>query len=344
MVVQSIIPFMERCVSTWNDQVASKRRGISGKFFSLSRRYLGTSSSSSRSSSSSYDSYTSSYPPHTPEATMRKLADFAFMLRDFKLAHSTYDVLRSDYQSDKAWKYHAASQEMTALTSILLSNAQPSHHTAKPFKPSTLEPLLDVACYSYLSRCRDRFSFTRCILLTVELLRTNPLHIDAAALYACRALDPATISLPPVLSAFITERVADCFLVRAHPSAPSRRRKMAMWKVLAAERWTAMGKRWRVREVLDGVESVYTGEWAGLRLFVERLREAGWEEEGDDGSETVRQGTVREVEDATEKEELGMTVRTHERKKSLGPLELLDFGGSELNLPSLGGEEGFVQS
>lgn len=38
---------------------------------------------------------------------MRKLADYAFMLRDWKLALSCYDLLRTDFANDKAWRYHA---------------------------------------------------------------------------------------------------------------------------------------------------------------------------------------------------------------------------------------------
>lgn len=41
---------------------------------------------------------------------MRKLADYAFMLRDWKLAHSTYDIVRKDFANDKAWKYAAGAQ------------------------------------------------------------------------------------------------------------------------------------------------------------------------------------------------------------------------------------------
>lgn len=37
LVVQSVIPFMERCVTTWNEQIASSRRGIAGRFFSASQ-------------------------------------------------------------------------------------------------------------------------------------------------------------------------------------------------------------------------------------------------------------------------------------------------------------------
>lgn len=109
MTQMSVVPFMERCIATWNDQVASRRRGLSGRFLSMSKRYFGSGSSrNSTSSSSNYDPVTASYPPSSPEAQMRKLADFAFMLRDWKLANSVYDMLRTDFNNDKAWKYHAA--------------------------------------------------------------------------------------------------------------------------------------------------------------------------------------------------------------------------------------------
>ncbi|UZP39797.1 hypothetical protein NXS19_007613 [Fusarium pseudograminearum] len=39
MVTMSIIPQMERNVSIWNDQVASRRRGITGRFMNLSRKW-----------------------------------------------------------------------------------------------------------------------------------------------------------------------------------------------------------------------------------------------------------------------------------------------------------------
>jgi len=111
MAQVSVIPFMERCIATWNDQVASRRRGISGRFISMSKRYFSTSSSrNSTSSSSNYDPLSQSYPPSSPEAQMRKLADYAFMVRDWRLAHSIYELLRTDFNNDKAWKYHAGAQ------------------------------------------------------------------------------------------------------------------------------------------------------------------------------------------------------------------------------------------
>jgi hypothetical protein len=123
LVAQSVVPHMERCITMWNDQVrfleariikiASYRRGLAGRVFSASRRIFGSSASRSATpttGSGNYDISTSSYPPSTPEAQMRKLADYAFMLRDWKLAHSTYDIVRKDFANDKAWKYAAGAQ------------------------------------------------------------------------------------------------------------------------------------------------------------------------------------------------------------------------------------------
>ena len=117
MVTQSVIPTMERSISTWNDQVASRRRGLGGRFMSLSKRWTGFGGGSRTSSSgnisgngSNYDVMQGFYRPASPEATMRKLADYAFMLRDWKLAYSTYDIVRKDFANDKAWKYAAGAQ------------------------------------------------------------------------------------------------------------------------------------------------------------------------------------------------------------------------------------------
>lgn len=43
-VVQSLIPFMERNIQHWNEQVASARRGLTGRLFGASRRLFGSSS------------------------------------------------------------------------------------------------------------------------------------------------------------------------------------------------------------------------------------------------------------------------------------------------------------
>lgn len=45
LVTQSLVPFMERNIQHWNEQVASARRGITGRLFGASRRLFGTNQS-----------------------------------------------------------------------------------------------------------------------------------------------------------------------------------------------------------------------------------------------------------------------------------------------------------
>lgn len=78
-----------------------------------------------------------SYPTFAIEALSRRLADFAFMLRDYKYASSIYDSLRRDFAQDRAWRYAAAATEMYGF-SLLLSHtyflpSSPPNRTATPF-------------------------------------------------------------------------------------------------------------------------------------------------------------------------------------------------------------------
>ncbi|RPB29398.1 hypothetical protein L211DRAFT_775612 [Terfezia boudieri ATCC MYA-4762] len=281
MVAQSIIPFMERCIATWNDQVASRRKGFSGRFISMSKRYFGASRGSNSTSTSNYDAAAASYVPSSNEAKMRKLADYAFMLRDWKLAWSCYDLLRTDFANDKAWRYHAGAQEMTVLS--LLLTGQPL--TTK-LRQDTIDPTLDLALYSYLTRCTATYCALRCVLVSVELLRSRGGGAaDDAARWAIRALEMS--ALGSIGHALVTERVSACYEVRKGVGSGawgSRRRKTAMWKILAAKVWMELGKRGRSRGCLEEAAPVYeglVGGWRGIGEVVAWLkRESGWVEKG----------------------------------------------------------------
>ncbi|KAF8463514.1 ER-golgi trafficking TRAPP I complex 85 kDa subunit-domain-containing protein [Kalaharituber pfeilii] len=272
MVAQSIIPFMERCVVTWNDQIASRRKGLSGRFLSMSKRYFGSSRSSGSTSTSNYDAISGSYIPTSPEAQMRKLADYAFMLRDWKLAHSIYDLLRVDFSNDKAWKYHAGAQEMTVISLILLG--QPL--TTK-IRHDTVEPMLDLALYSYLTRCGAMYSALRAVLVAVELLRIRGGGAaDDAARWAIRALEMNILG--QVGHALVTERVSACYAVRKGVGSGAwgaRKRKTAMWKILAARDWIAIGKSLQARYCIEEAMPVYEGtKFQGIAGFINHLKEA----------------------------------------------------------------------
>lgn len=266
MVLQSLIPYMERRVHLWNDQVAAPRRGLAGRFMKASRGFWGSSRSSSSGGSSDaaeYDPATSSYPPKAAEAQLRKLADFAFMLRDWRLAHSVYDMLRKDYSNDKAWRYHAGAQEMYAITLMLLPQPLTQRQRAE-----IVEPTLDSALYSYLSRSSAPFHALRALLVAAELLRYHPDGAkDDAAKWVMRAMEAKICG--EMTRALLVEHVARIFTTDdpsievsdtgkgAFRAPGQRRRKAAFWRVLAAEQWAAMGKLRLARDALYRAAPVY---------------------------------------------------------------------------------------
>lgn len=297
LVVQSVIPFMERCVTTWNDQYASSRRGIAGRLFSASRKYFTsnnksgsifgqsptfpfTSPSSNGATSSAngnYNPQTSTYGYLSPEALLRKLADFAFMLRDYKFAYSTYELLKRDFTNDKAWSYLAASQEMCAISYLL--SPEGNSLTVKS-RTDVIEFMLDQSTYSYISRCSMPSYALRCILMSSELMcttRSPTAASEGASRWILKALNEKLVG--PLGSALLLERISNSYSCHGYISAKnaetsvtngtgtnassgsgaaksdgtmtpveqqagrrlknSRNRKAAFWMLLAAREWAA---------------------------------------------------------------------------------------------------------
>ncbi|KAF3099187.1 hypothetical protein TWF569_003626 [Orbilia oligospora] len=309
MVAQSVIPFMERNIASWNDQILSRRKGIGGRVLSFSRRFLGstgTRSTSSSATASNFDSATNSYDPMTPEAQMRKLADWSFMLRDWKLAYDVYNTIRTDFNNDKAWLHVAGAQEMTIISLLL---------TGQPITPKiradTIDVYLDAACYSYVTRFRAIYAALRCLLVTVELLRlAGGSSAELAAKWAIKALD---LNIRPTVGrALISQRVGDCYAVRQGAGSGGwggRRRKAAMWHVLAAETWIRLGKFAQARHCIDVAMPKYVStEFVLIRRFVEQMRlDSGYVNLLDLKIDTGVGGTgeeVVEVENGDEEEAL----------------------------------------
>lgn len=284
MVTQSIIPTMERLSATWNDQVASRRRGISGRFMSLSKRFTpfggrNTSGLVGGPSGSNYDALQGFYRPDTPEAIMRKLGDYAYMLRDFKLAQSTYDILCTDFKNDKAWKYYAGASEMAAITALLTANTM----TAK-FRVDTLDQLLEAAHYSYITRCSAPYNALRTLTLSAELLRLRGgSALDDAARWASRIVEDRLVG--PIGHALVAERVASCFGSRqgvGELKSGSRSRKAAFWNIIASEAWLRLEKPKQAEKRLADAMNLYKVHDAGeepsafenMNGFIESLQRA----------------------------------------------------------------------
>lgn len=258
MVTQSVIPTMERRISVWNDQVASRRRGITGRFMNLSRKWtgFGSTSRSSSSGSQSRDSFDhlGYYRADSAEAIIRKLADFAFMLRDWKLAHSTYELLRSDFGEAKAWKYHAAANEMAALSLLMTTQI-----SASKTRADSVDQMLESAFYSYNTRCSAPFGAIRCLLLGLELLRAKGgAYVDDASRWGLRLLEARILG--PVGDALLKERLCICYLSKLGVGSwgwGSRYRKAAIWSMLAAQSWNQQGKYLPAQRCLSECHNIY---------------------------------------------------------------------------------------
>lgn len=293
LVVQSIIPFMERCTANWNDQIASSRRGITGRLFSVSRKYFSSkgsifsnngsnspqsptlnlpfsSSTPTTPSNSTYNTTKLYYGYNSPEALIRKLADFAFMLRDYSFAYSTYELLKSDFHNSKAWSYLAASQEMSAISYLM---SQEGQKLSIKSRLDIVESLLDSSIYSYISRC-SMFSYAlRCILLASELMcvTTSPSAAsDGATKWFLKAVNEDLTG--PLAKALLLERISNAYsvfdfiiynssndsggikyghdhkqpdsneVVTARSRKSTRNRKAAFWMLLASRQWTALSE------------------------------------------------------------------------------------------------------
>ncbi|KAL8963161.1 MAG: hypothetical protein Q9193_000530 [Seirophora villosa] len=248
LVTQSIIPFMEGRIVTWNEQVASRRRGIGGRFMSLSKRWTGfgsakgsnsTIAGGSSLSNSNFDPARGYYSPETPEAIMRQLADYAFMLRDFRLAFSTFETLRTDFSTDRAWLYHASASELACVSFLLIPQT-----LSNKSRSEMVDQKLDAALYSYLTRSSIPACAVRAVILVAELLLgRGPAAAADAAKWTIRLFDLGILNSLP--QALLTERVADIYRCQSGSGGlgfGSRRRRAVLWNILATSLWVELDR------------------------------------------------------------------------------------------------------
>jgi hypothetical protein len=285
MVTQSIIPSMERASNNWNDQVASRRRGISGRFMSLSKRFTTFGGSNRNSSvpslggsSSNYDSLQGFYRPDASEAVMRRLADYSMMLRDYKLAQSTYEILCQDFKNDKAWRHYAAANEMAAVSSLIAMSGLSSK-----VRVESIDQYIETAYYSYITRVGAPYYALRTLMLSIELLKLRGgSAVDDAARWSSKILDDRLIG--PVGHVLLMERIAACYTERtgvAGLSSGERRRKAAFWNMLACDAWLRLEKGSRAERCIGEAIRFYgidedrgNVEFESMRSFLSQLQEA----------------------------------------------------------------------
>lgn len=343
MVTQSIIPTMERHVSIWNDQVASRRRGLAGRFMNLSRKWasFGGSSRSSTGpiSGANYDP-SGFFRADTPEAIMRKLADYAFMLRDWKLAQSTYDLLRTDFADSKAWKYHAATNEMAAVSLLILPRQLSSKTRAE-----TIDQMLESALYSYLTRCSAPLGAMRSLTLSLELLRLRGgTSIDDASRWGIRLLESRILGR--VGEALIKERLAVCYASKTGVGSwewGKRVRKGAVWCVLAGDAWVVQEKYIPAQRCVNEARNLYASlasqngisKFSAASGFLDAMQaELSSKLEDQDGT---KDGTKENIDEVTE----ALTdLRVRSRASSLAAPGIIETQPLREDMQESDGEEG----
>lgn len=229
--IQSMIPFMERNIQHWNEQVASARRGITGRLFGASRRLFGAANRSPTPQSVQTipvqgpnvpigSNTLTIYPYAAPEAQMRKLADYAFMLHDYKFAHTIYDTVRRDYATERTYKYHAGTQEMIGICLLMMN---------QPLTNKTdVDRNFELAVQQYIGRCRSPFHATRTTIVYYELLKARNMWKDVPT-----ALVRMTGEDSDLRSGLFLEQAAHCFLRTSKPMV----RKYGFHLVMAGHRY-----------------------------------------------------------------------------------------------------------
>lgn len=180
-ISKHLIPHMERKIRTWDDLILSPKKSIAGRFFSVSKKLFNNSNEliAQTHSIESYNAVQNYYHRSSPEQSIRKLADWSLMLKDFKYAYSTYDLIKKDYTNDKAWVYVASTQEMCTV-SLLLAQTQPlasdtlpqppDKNTLRKIRHDIIEPYIDNLSYTFKSRFNVKTYAIKSYLVVTELL------------------------------------------------------------------------------------------------------------------------------------------------------------------------------
>ncbi|KAF9934889.1 Trafficking protein particle complex 8 [Linnemannia zychae] len=246
MLAQSIVPYMERNIAHWNEQVAASRKGIAGRF----RRYFGTGSKNTATAIQQSPTAGSSggviYPHASPEAQMRKLADWAFMLRDYKFALSVYETVKKDFAADKAWKYYGGSQEMIGLCHLM--SPQPLG------SKNDIDHYFESAVNSYIHKARSPFYGSRATLLSYELFKQRNMYRELPV-----SLTRMTADSSDLRNGLFLEQAAHCFLKYARPSV----RKYAFHMIMAGHRFNKADQKEHAYRCYQAALLVYDSKgWA----------------------------------------------------------------------------------
>lgn len=158
---KQVLEYMAAQIRDLEQNVASARRGISNRIFKVGLKYFGGKLAPIPVSTFIDPSGVVMFHHTSPEMMLRRLADFAFMVRDYKYAQGIYELVKKDFSSNEKYiKYLAGIQEMLALC-ILMQDSR-----------SAVDVLIDSAIQLYQDAKAPHFATRTCIFLT-EVLKEH---------------------------------------------------------------------------------------------------------------------------------------------------------------------------
>ncbi|KAI9095614.1 ER-golgi trafficking TRAPP I complex 85 kDa subunit-domain-containing protein [Phlyctochytrium arcticum] len=246
-VTQKIVKHMETSIQQWNEQVASNRRGLTGRLNRLvGMKYFGGGTKSQAATPAAVVDKTGNtiFPYNAPELIMRRLADYAFMMHDYKLAFGIYDSVRKDFQSNEKYlRYFAGTQEMLGLCMLVGDGVG----------RGSVETYLETAIAGYQETKVPMYS-ARAAMLYYEIMRERGYFREAAPL-----LIRLTGEDSDLRSAMFLEQAAISFLRVTPPMI----RKYAFHMILAGHRFSKCGQRAHAYRSYVAALDVYEGrEWS----------------------------------------------------------------------------------
>lgn len=150
----------------------------------------------------------------------KKLADYAFMLQDYRCASTTLDNLKREFQSSKMWRHYGATLYLMGLCSIFLPVLKDE------------DKHFEAALSVFSSKCNSSYHSVKTIWTCIEYFRHKGLYGDCIPWLVRQALD-----IPPVISALFLEQASNCFI---RPEVGMQRKAM-LQLLLASEKYRQVG-------------------------------------------------------------------------------------------------------
>jgi hypothetical protein len=255
LTLKGVLPWLEARMFSLNSTVAAVRKGVKNVIKSWWRKPKEEEQRSGELR----------YRYDTIESQIRLLADSAFMLQDYEVALSMYQMVKEDYRADKAYLHFAAANEMVALCLFMTNGNRRALDTA-----------LEHASTSYSRQGEEMRRRNGGHLTTCTRLATRT-YMLAAEIYQCtsaagaegqprcREAAQALLRAAPaeggLCSALLLEQAAICFL---HADPPLYR-KYAFHLVLAGHHYHAVSQSMHAVRCYAAAIAVYKGhKWAHI--------------------------------------------------------------------------------